>query len=218
MNLVKTLSFVPALVAALAVPAIAQDTSAGTPPAHYLIGLGGASVNLDFEHPSTTLAIEYGERLHDDVQAYANVGFVSNLMSDVMRDHLVTAGDLIGGEYTGRDRGLTFSLGGRFLWPSDMRFRPYVGGGFGLLNLKRRISERQFGDVSEFFYEATGLNDGVIDASRTSVTKPLGEVMLGAAGTFGRTYVDVAYRYRHAFHAQPVKFSQVTFGIGVAFP
>jgi hypothetical protein len=43
-------------------------------------------------------------------------------------------------------------------------------------------------------------------------------VTLGVAGTAGRTYVDLAYRYRRAFHAfDAVAFSQVTAGVGVAF-
>ena len=36
-------------------------------------------------------------------------------------------------------------------------------------------------------------------------TKPLGEVVLGIGGAFGRTYVDVEYEYRYMFHSsEPV--------------
>ena len=55
--------------------------------------------------------------------------------------------------FAGRDRGLAFTMGGKFLIPADMKFRPYVGRrASGVLNLKRRITERDFGDVSETFY------------------------------------------------------------------
>src|SRR5690554_4647093 len=99
MNLVKRLSLVPAVVAALAAPAFAQDAPVNMPPRAYLIGLGGAAVNIDFEHPSTAVAIEYDERLHRDVQAYANFGFVNNVMSDLMRSHLRTADEMFGGQF-----------------------------------------------------------------------------------------------------------------------
>ncbi len=217
MTFAKMCSFVPAVLMAMVVPALGQDAPVNNPPRAYLIGTGGAAVDLDFEHPSAAVAVEYGERLHRDVQAYANLGFVNNVMSDLMRAHLGTASDLIGVQFAGRDRALTFTMGGKFLMPADMRFRPYVGAGFGLINVKRRISEREFGDTSDIFYEMTGLNDGVINAGQTSVTKPLGEVLLGAGGAFNRTYVDIAYRYRYGFHAEPVKVSQLTFGVGVAF-
>ena len=154
---------------------------------------------MDFENPSSAFAAEYGERVHRDVQAYANYSYVDNLMSSRMRNNLEVAGaDLTAQtgslwQFEGRDRGLAFTMGGKFLIPGDMKFRPYVGGGLGVLNLKRRITEQQRGDVSEAFYALTGVNDGVIDAGETSVTKPLGEVVLGIGGAFGRTYVDVEY-------------------------
>jgi hypothetical protein len=230
MSVVKSLAVVPLVVFALSFPASAQETQ-GEPPRHYFTGLGGAAFDLEFEQPSFTFAVEYGERLHRDVQAYANLSYIENLMSDRMDANLVAAGatltalDGVLWEFAGRDRGLAFTVGGKFLMPINSRLRPYVGAGFGLLNLKRRITERDLGDVTDEYFllgdlgvPSENLNDGRMRFGESAVTKPLGEVMLGVGGALGRAYVDVAYRYRHGFHSfEPVKFSQVTFGIGAAW-
>jgi hypothetical protein len=223
MNVVKSLVLVPMVVAGMSVAAFAQETESNVPK-HYFTGLGGATINLDFDHPAFMFAAEYGERLHRDVQAYANFSYMDNLMSQRMRDNLVLAGDDLTAstgvpwEFRGHDRGMAFVIGGKFLLPADLAFRPYVGGGFGILNLRRHITERDLGDVSEGFYELTVLNDGVMDAGAISANKPLTEILIGAGGAFGRTYIDVAYRYRKAFHSfEPIAFSQVTFGIGYAW-
>ena len=224
MNCVKSLVLVPVVMAAMCVPALAQEGE-NEVPQHYFTGTGGAAFNLDFEDPSFTFAAEYGERvLHRDVQAYANFSYVDNLMSQRMRDNLVLAGEDLTAltgvpwQFSGHDRGLAFTIGGKFLFPADLKFRPYVGGGFGILNLRRYVTERDLGDVSETFYDLTGLNDGVMDAGAVSANKPLAEILIGAGGAFGRTYIDVAYRYRKAFHSfEPIAFSQITFGIGYAW-
>jgi hypothetical protein len=225
MTFVKSLSLVPVVVIAMTSPALCQDAPAPlNPPRAYLSALGGAAVNMDFERPAAAFAVEYGERVHQDVLAYANFGYVHDLMSARMQNNLDLASDALSAatglpwEFTGRDRGLAFTMGGKFLIPADMKFRPYVGGGLGVLNLKRRITERDLGDYTELFYPTTGLNDAVIDGGLTSTTKPLAEVMLGVSGAMGRTYIDVAYRYRRAFNSyEPIEFSQVTLGVGVTF-
>ena len=223
MNVVKSLSLVPLVVLALSSPASGQDGPDG-PPARYLTGIGGAAFSVEFEEPTAMFAVEYGERVHTDVQAYANLSYVTDLMSERMQQNLVLAGetltvlDGILWEFEGRDRGMAFTVGGKFLMPITARFRPYVGGGLGILNLKRRISERDLGDVTDGFYGLTGLNDGVMDAGATSATKPLAEILVGFGGAAGRTYVDIAYRYRRAFHSfEPIEFGQLTFGVGVAW-
>ena len=223
MNCVKSLVLVPVVVAALSVPAIAQEKENDLPK-HYFTGIGGATFNVDFEDPAFMFAAEYGERLHRDVQAYANFSYIDNLMSTRMRDNLVLAGDQLTAstgvpwEFTGHDRGMAFVIGGKFLMPADLKFRPYVGGGFGILNLRRYVTERDLGDVSESFYDLTGLNDGVMDAGAISANKAMAEILIGAGGAFGRTYIDVAYRYRKAFHSfEPIEFSQITFGVGYAW-
>jgi hypothetical protein len=224
MTVVKSLSLVPVVVLAMVLPALGQDAATSPEPRSYFIGLGGVAFNTDFERPATALAVEYGERVHQDVLAYATLNYVANLMSERMRSNLVVAGrDLtqvsgVPWEFRGGDRGLAFSVGGKFLMPIASAYRPYFGAGFGALNLKRRIIERDLGDVSEDFFLLTGLNDGVIDAGQTAVTRPLAELLVGVSGATGRTYVDIAYRYRKAFNSfEPIAFSQVTVGLGVGF-
>jgi hypothetical protein len=152
-------------------------------------------------------------------------------MSDRMRQNLVTAGQTLTAldgvlwQFDGKDRGLAFTVGGKFLAPIRSRVRPYVGGGIGLLNLKRRITERDFGEMTEDFallgdvgVPVQYLNDGVMKAGATSATKPLAEIIVGAGGAIGRAYLDVSYRYRKAFHSfEDIDFGQVTVGLGMAW-
>lgn len=225
MNLVKSFTLVPLMALALSSSALAQDRPAQPPTKRYMTGFGGAAVNINFEHPATAVGAEYGERVHRDVFAYVALNYVDNLMSERARNNVVLAGEALTAatgvpwEFNGRDRGLAFAMGAKFMLPADMRVRPYAGAGFGMINLKRRINERDLGDVTDTFYDLTGLTDGIIDAGQTSITKPMAEVLLGLGGAVGRTYVDVAYRYRRGFHSfDEIEFSQLTFGVGVAWP
>ena len=80
---------------------------------------------------------EYGERVHRDVMAYANFTTCDNLMSSRMRDNLVVAGDDLTAQtgmpwqFAGRDRGLAFTMGGKFLIPADMSSVPMSAAGSG---------------------------------------------------------------------------------------
>jgi len=226
MTVVKSLSLLPVVLLAVAWPALGQETAANPAPRFYFTGIGGVAVNTDFERPATAVAVEFGERVHQDVQAYAVVSYVGNLMSERMRANLVNAGATltqssgVPWEFKGRDRGMAFAAGGKYLMPIDSSVRPYFGAGLGMLNLKREITERDLGEVSgDFFYGLTGLNDGVIEPTETSVTRPLAEIVVGVSSVSGRAYFDIAYRYRKGFHTfESLSFSQVTFGVGVAWP
>jgi opacity protein-like surface antigen len=220
MKCLNALSFVPVMLVALSASAAAQDIRPVTDtPKSYLAGTGGAAFNHDFNNATASVAIEYGERISHNVSAYANLSYIENVMSDKMHQNLGDAGSMLSQQFTGHDRGLTFTMGGRYLMPTARRVRPYVGGGLGLANLKRTINEATFGDVSETFFFMTGLNDGVIDAGKSSTTRPLGEVIAGVSAAFqNRAYVDVKYRYGHVFQTlENVDFSQVSFGVGVTF-
>jgi opacity protein-like surface antigen len=220
MKCLNVLSFVPVVLVALSAPAAAQDIqpTAATPKS-YLAGIGGAAFSHDFTNTTASAGIEYGERVSRNIGAYANLSYISNMMSDKMRQNLEDAGTMLSQDYTGRDRGLLFSMGGRYLLPTARRVRPYVGGGLGIANLKRTITEATFGDVSETFFFMTGMNDGVMDAGKSSTTRPLGEVIAGVSAAFpNRAYVDVKFRYGHIFQTvENVDFSQVTFGVGMTF-
>jgi hypothetical protein len=222
MKCLHALSFVPVLLAALASPALGQDAQAQNPPAtprSYLIASGGAAFNQDFDNANTIFAVEYGEPVHRDVIAYASLVWIENMMSQRMRDNLVTASAMLGEEFTGRDRGISFTLGAKYLLPVSRTIRPYFGGGFGFLNIRRDISTPSRGSIARTFPELTGLNDGVIEPTTLSANKPLGELTVGVAGPFSeRAYFDVRYRYGRVFQTfQNIDFSQVAAGIGVAF-
>jgi hypothetical protein len=146
-------------------------------------------------------------------------------MSDQMRQNLVAAGEILTAgtgqlwEFRGHDRGLAFTAGAKYLFPTRSTLRPYVGGGFGVLNLDRTIRERDLGDVTGEFFLLTSLpGDGIIAATETYTTDPLAEAIVGVSGAFGRTFLDVSYRYRWGFHEYgPIEFSQLTVGVGVAW-
>src|SRR6186713_2861240 len=100
MKCLHALSFVPLVLTVLAPPALAQDAAPATypqtAPGHYLIFSGGSSFNQDFENPSAAFGGEYGDRVHRDVFAYVSLMWLENLMSQQMRDYLVTGGEILG--------------------------------------------------------------------------------------------------------------------------
>lgn len=222
MNVFRSASLVAFVLAAVSTPALAQQRAENEPFSRaYASALAGVAFDSD---TTATFAAEYGERLHENVQAYANITYFDNLMSDVMRSNIESAAAALaastGSAWTlqGRDQGLAFTVGAKVLVGSGAPVRPYVGAGVGALNLRRKITEPSLGDVTESFVEVFGLSDGNIGSTRTSTTMPLAEAIAGVNFVAGRTYIDVSYRYRHAFHAvEPLSFSQVAVGAGVRF-
>jgi hypothetical protein len=222
MKCLHALSFVPVLLAALASPALGQDAAPSypqEPPGAYFIFAGGSSFNQDFDNPSAAFGGEYGDRLHRDVFAYASLMWIENLMSQQMRDYLVTGSEILGEEVRGRDRGMAFTVGATYSLPVNRRLRPFFGGGFGFVNLRRDIQSPSRGSFARTFPELTGLNDGIIEPGTLSSNKPLGELMVGYGGQFGRNgYFDVRYRYDRVFDVlENIDFSQVTASIGFSF-
>ena len=222
MKCLHALSFVPVVLTVLATPALGQNAAAPAPvmgPEQYLVAIGGAAFNQDFNNPTVVVGGEYGERVHKDVYAYAELTYLDNLMSQLMRNHLDAASANYGASFNGRDRGLAFTMGAKFMLPSSVRYRPYFGGGFGLINLERSINEPLMGDVTLTFSELTGLNDGVVPPGQNSTTKPLGEVVGGLAIPFNRRgYFDVKYRYGRVFQStENIDFSEISVSLGVTF-
>jgi len=222
MKRLHALSFVPVLLAALASPALGQDAAPSYPqeaPGAYFIFSGGSSFNQDFDNPSAAFGGEYGDRLHRDVFAYASLMWIENLMSQQMRDYLVTGSEILGEEVRGRDRGMAFTVGATYSLPVNRRLRPFFGGGFGFVNLRRDIQSPSLGSFARSFPELTGLNDGVIEPGAVSSNKPLGELMVGYGGPFGKNvYFDVRYRYDRVFDSlENIDFSQVTAAVGFAW-
>ena len=218
----RRFSYVACLVLLTASVASAQGRPAVTPLDHgFMIGSAGASFA---DTRSATFGIEIAERLNSRTQAYVGFTYFDNLLSDRAADDLAQLSDALtslNGEpwaFSGRDRGLAFSGGARYLLSRGPNVRPYVGGGAGVLNVKRTILEQDLGDVSDPFFNVFGAPDGFIDADRQSTFKPLGEFIAGVGIGAGRAYVDVGYRFRKVFGTtEPFTFSQFTVGVGMRF-
>lgn len=217
MKVVGSMLFSMSLLA-FATPAFCQqpaDASGNKVPLQrYVTGEIGA---VSAGSTTMVLATEYGETVSRHSQAYVNLSYLDNVMTQTMEDNLVAAGDALtlvtGTPYTfsGRDRGIAFTGGGKFVAGSSVR--PYIGAGGGVLNVHRKVDELTVGDVSVAFAQ-TGLGDGVVNGGTTSI-KPLLEVVGGVAFLAGKAYIDVGYRYRRAFHTpETFDFSQVSVGIG----
>ncbi len=205
--------------------AVAQQTPlpGNGPLRGYLIGGGGATVESSSR--ALTLSAELAENVTPDVQVYVTFGYYENLMTQSARDQLAQVGrdlTLVNGvpwEFSGRDRGRSFTVGGKFLVPMAGSMRPYIGGGVGVMNLKRTVFERTRGVVTDDFLNRFGSGDGVYDPTQTNTNKPLGELAGGVGVTIGRAYVDLGYRYRKVFRTmgQSLGVSQLGAAVGIGF-
>ena len=204
--------------------AFAQGTpapGANSPePRWYIAAIGGA-----VSRPPTApvFGVEVAEHLGRHAQAYATILYFENLMRDTLRDDLdFTATRLatLTGEswsLSGRDRGVALVVGGKYVFGSGT-YRPYVGGGGGVINLKRTVFETRIGDVTRAVYNDFELGDAELSASADGVNKPLVEFGFGLGIGSGRTHVDIGYRYRNVPRtASSLNFSQVSAGIGYRF-
>jgi hypothetical protein len=222
MLLARLALIVPALLLGAATNGWSQQLTepAPEPPtARYFIVTAGAAFGAD---TVPTFSGEYGEAVSKHVMAFVNYAYYDDLMTDVMRSNLTLAGDVLTRvtgntrTFTGRDRGLAFTGGAKYMFGSG-GFRPYVGAGLGALHLKRTINEASLGDVTTSFASESGLNDGVIAAGATTGMKALAEGIVGVYAAGRRTSFDVSYRYRKAFHAAELSFAQFGVGVGVSF-
>jgi len=216
-------SLVPCLVLLTATVAGAQQArvaSSGPFENGYMTGSAGASFS---DTRATTFGIEIGERINSRVQAYVAFSYFDDLFNNQAASDLnelsnyltSVTGDVWA--LQGRDRGLAFSGGGRYLLSRGPSFRPYIGGGPGVLNLQRTITERTLGDVSDPVLVVFGAPDGFIDPREESSFLATAEFIAGVGIASGRTYVDVGYRFRKVFHVESFTFSQFTVGVGMRF-
>ena len=220
MKFVCSLAFVALALAPR--PVLAQEASDNDPlrdaPLRRYFAAFGGLVDIGSD-TVPTLAAEYGEFMTRNSQAYANFSYFDNVMTDQMRNNLVTAADYIQQitgvrrSFAGRDRGLAMTVGGKYVVGTTVR--PYVGAGVGGMQIIRTITEATLGDVSQAFAQQAGLGDGVVSAGVTREMKPLGEVVAGVGFVTRKAYIDIGYRYRRAFHsATTIELSQVSVGIG----
>jgi len=213
----------PLLVCVFASVAMAQTAPASpatdqVPGRGYVSALAGATFSPG---ASSVFSVEYGDQMRRDVHAYVTFSYFENLMSQAMRDDLTALSGTLSSysgtpwEFTGRDRGAAFVAGAKYVAPGTT-VRPYVGGGLGAISLKRTIVDRYRGDLTTAVFN--DFNIGEPGLASTSATKPLVEAGAGVEIAVRHTYVDVGYRYRHAFRlTDAVNVSQLSVGIGYRF-
>jgi opacity protein-like surface antigen len=216
-------SLVPCLVLLTATMAEAQQArvaSKGPLENGYMTAAAGASFS---DARAATFGVEIGERINSRVQAYAAFHYFDDVFNDQAASNLNNLSNYLtiatGRPWVlqGHDRGLAFSGGARYLLLRGPAFRPYIGGGPGILNIFRKITEPSLGDITDSVLETFGAPDGFIDTDRNSTFRPMAEVVAGVGIAAGRTYVDVGYRYREVFHVESFSFSQFTVGVGMRF-
>ena len=217
MKIMRTFGL-PALVLAIASPALAQQQPAPAPVGIYLAAQGGALVQ-----PRTAAAfgVEFGEHVHRNVVTYAALSYFEDLMDTALTDQLaavsrtLTARTARSWDLRGRDRGVGFVVGAKYVVGTGTA-KPYLGGGVGALALHRTIIDPRAGDVTAATFSDFNVGDASLTAK--TVTRPLTEASFGVDLDFGRTHVDLGYRYRRAFHlSQTPDFSQAVVGIGINF-
>jgi hypothetical protein len=223
MSWFKTTSLL--LMLLVAVPAFAQQPAPAPRPLRgYLIGGGGASMGSTAQ-TAVTLNAEIAENMTRNVQVYMSAVYYENIMSDAATNQLALVGNTLTAltgtpwVFDGRDKGRSFTFGAKVLMPATPSVHPYVGGGFGALNVRRTISEQSRGNITNAYLASFGSPDAVIDPTNTDTTHPMGEVAAGVGAVVKRAYVDVGYRYRKAFHTGPQSFdiSQLGASVGVKF-
>jgi opacity protein-like surface antigen len=223
MRVLRSIVVVCCLVLLTAGSSLAQQVrQAPAPERGYMTGSMGASFG---DSTAATFGVEYGEAINRRVQAYAAFQYFDDLLIDAARDDLallgsqLTAATGVPWSFTGRDRGLSFSGGAKYVLAESSNTRPYIGGGPGVLNIQRSITERDLGEVSDAVISVFGAPDGVIDPTRMSTFKPMVEFIAGVGFSSGRrTYVDVGYRFRKVFRSRErFDFSQFTVGVGMRF-
>jgi hypothetical protein len=231
MQMFKAMGLMTVFVMGMAGPVLGQQLAQpGTPPARqgYIAVLGGAASGqlggLDVGAPAEpAFSVEYGDDVHRDVLAYLTLSYIENLMPQALRDDLdATASaltQLTGAPWTfhGRDRAVVLVAGGKYLI-GRQDVRPYFGGGAGIINLRRTIVERNLGDLTTAVFN--DFNNGSPDLSLApaGLTRPLVEAAVGVGISKANTYVDIGYRYRHAFRLDDtLRFGQFSVGIGYRF-
>ena len=223
MNDGKAILLAACLTVVVAAPALCQTRPAAVSrvPRGYIAAAGGAAFAAE---NTPMLAVEYGDIMRRNLQAYATFSYFDNLMNERARGRLTQLGQLLTlatgapWQFQGRDRAFAFSAGAKFLVPATATIRPYVGGGVGLINLKRTIVERTRGDITESFLNGFTMSDGVFNAGAIAVTQPFGEASFGAVVLAGRSYIDIRYRLRNVFHASDtLRFGEFGIGAGVTF-
>lgn len=221
-NLVKSLFVASLALATFATPAFCQQAPGTVTTAPewrgYIAALAGAVSGPPSEAAFT---VEYAENMRRDAQAYIALSYFDNLMRQETRTDLAavaaTLTSITGTSYriTGRDRGVAVTGGAKYVAPLGI-VRPYLGGGGGVINIRRTITDARLGDVKQAVFNDFLVGDAALTGIDSS-TKPIAEVAAGLGFIFGHTYIDAAYRYRKVLGVSDLNFSQFSAGVGYKF-
>lgn len=219
-NLIVLVPVLTLLTAAVTSAQGQQNAPAGPPQRGYVAVQAGAASGP----PSAAVfAVEYGDNIHRNAQAYLSLSYYENLMQQPLRDELTTLGTTLASrtgdrwQLSGRDRGVALTSGGKFLIGSGA-VRPYVGGGAGIISLRRTVTDARLGDVTAAVFNDFSVGSADLSLAPASLTRPIVETAFGVGFVSRNTYVDVGYRYRRAFRlANTLDFSQIVGGIGYKF-
>jgi hypothetical protein len=224
MNFYRSIAVALLAVPMSALPAFSQSPTPQPTPLlrGYVAAFAGAVTGPPAEG---SFAAEYGENMGQRAQAYVNLSYFDNIMPSATRDQLTALGPAVTArtaaltpgsttpyQFSGRDRGVSFTGGGKFLIPVGAA-HPYVGGGAGVIDVTRTITERHLGDVTQAVFNDYNIGDPEL-LDPKGATKPVVEIVAGIGFVFKHTYVDAGYRYRRVYGLDDYKFSQFTGGIG----
>ena len=205
-------------ILASVLPAFAQQPGPPRPVGIYVSAEAGA---LFQPQTAAAFGVQFGERIHRNVVAYATLSYFENVMGKDVTDSLPQLSQVLTArtgrtwDLQGRDRGVGFIAGAKYVMGQGTA-RPYIGGGGGAIAIHRWITDRVAGDVTSATFRDFGVGDSALTTG--NLTRPLVEAAIGVDLEFGRTRVDLGYRFRRTFHlSQTPSFSQGSIGLGVNF-
>jgi opacity protein-like surface antigen len=158
---------------------------------------------------------EVGANVTRDLQIYGTVGRMNNVLPSSIQDDLDAAAAVISILYRASvDLDATapafFGIGGvRYLVPTGTAARPYALGGVGFSSVTVNAKVAVNG-VTLDLAEA-----GYLDDERFN--KLAFEFGGGVFVPFGRTYLDVGYRFMKLVDAEDINISRAYAGFGVTF-
>jgi hypothetical protein len=146
-------------------------------------------------------------------------------MSDAAANQLAVVGNTLTAltgtpwVFSGRDKARSFTFGAKVLMPVTSSVHPYVGGGFGALNVRRTISEQSRGNVTQAYLAQFGSPDAVIDPTNTDTTHPMGELRLVSERLSSERMSTLGIATEGLFTpgTQSFDISQVGASVGVKF-
>ena len=216
MPTVKSILLGLVLLLGFSAPSLCQSISTDQPQRGYVAVDAGAILRSPTK---PVFAAEYGENMGQHALAYVNLAYYDNIIRPTTADALTSLGTGLTAttgstfQFSGRDRGVAVTGGGKYLPKKTGVLRPYIGGGAGIISLRRTISERRLGNVTDAIFNDYGIGEADLTGP-DSVTKPLGEIVGGIGFAAGPTYIEAGYRYRRVFGLDKYDFSQLTAGIG----